>query len=94
MDKAIMDMATRSWSPTIQAFLVALLNEANIEIRTVHESSAGKDIKAPGFSGSLLNTEIEDEQRLADCVQDDFESEHGNEWSNREGVELRALLAS
>lgn len=94
MAKVIMDMATRSWSPSIRALVVELLNAANTEVRTAHESSAEKGMKARGLSGSLLDTELEDGQRLADTVQDDFDIEHGNQGSSREGVELHKLRAS
>ena len=40
---------------------------------------------------SLLDTEIEDGQRLAQTVQDDFGLEHGNQRSSRERVELNVL---
>ena len=44
MDKAIIDMATRSWSPSIRSLLVELLNEANTEVREAHESAEGHAI--------------------------------------------------
>ena len=42
MDKALMDMSTRSWSPTIQQLLADLLNEGNDEVRAAHDSAEGK----------------------------------------------------
>ena len=46
------------------------------------------------FSGSLLDTESEDGQRLAHTLQDDIDIEHSNQGSIREGVEINELLAS
>lgn len=73
MDKAIMDMATRSWSPSIQALLVDLLNEANSEVREAHESTAGKEMKVRGIASSVYDIKIEDGQRLAETVEDGFD---------------------
>lgn len=53
MDKALMDMATRSWSPTIQQLLVDLLNEGNDEVREAHSSVEGKRIKAEAEAEDL-----------------------------------------
>lgn len=43
-DKAIMDMATRSYTEPIRKLLVDLLNEANAEVREAHESAAAQQI--------------------------------------------------
>lgn len=41
LDKSVLDMATRSFTPPVQELLVKLLNEANTEVKKVH-SSIGK----------------------------------------------------
>ena len=53
MDKALMDMGTRSWSPTIQQLLVDLLNEGNDEVRAAHDSAEGKRILAEAGAEDL-----------------------------------------
>ena len=86
MDKAIMDMATRSWSPSIQSLLVYLLNEANGEVRAAHQSTAGRDMKFGGLPGSVLDTQFEDGQRLAGTVEDPFDIGQSKEGPSREGL--------
>lgn len=70
MDKAIIDMATRSWSPSIQSLLVTLLNEANKEVRAAHDSTAGKALKSSEAFENSLDVRYEDGQRLSDVVDE------------------------
>lgn len=44
MDKAIIDMATRSYTDSIKTLLVDLLNDGNQEVRKAHDSLAGKKL--------------------------------------------------
>ena len=75
MDKAMMDMATRSWSPSIRKLLVDLLNEGNTEVAEAHASAAGKKIledtkySKAGISNNPLNMKVQDGQVLAQTVQ-------------------------
>ena len=89
-----MDMATRSWSPSIQSLLVDLLNESNGEVRAAHQSTAGKDMKFGGLSGSVLDTQFEDGQRLAGIVEDPFDIGQSKEGPSREGLEAEDLCAA
>lgn len=50
-DKALMHMATRSWSPAIQQLLVDLLNEGNDEAWAAHNNVEGKRFKAEAWAG-------------------------------------------
>ena len=74
MDKAMMDMATRSWSPSIRKLLVDLLNEGNIEVEEAHASAAGKKIledtkcSKAEMSNNPLSLKVEDGQILAQTV--------------------------
>ena len=60
-----MDMATRSPSDSVKDILVALLNEANVEVRAIYESIGGIEMKA--YIPTLaLTVEEEIELRMID----------------------------
>ena len=89
MDKAIMDMATRSWSPSVRNLLVQLLNGANSEVRDAHESAEGKamknDISASRDGGLLeipIDAKFDENQRLPTTVKDDYDLGPGFEASS------------
>ena len=60
MDKAIMDMATRSSDPAIRELLVKLLNEANDEVKAAHESSEGNAMKKDWKDENNVGKEAEE----------------------------------
>ena len=89
MDKAILDMATRSWSPSIRSLLVQLLNEANSEVRDAHESAEGKAMKNEiSASRDMVLPEIpidaktDENQRLSTTLKDDYDLGPGFEASS------------
>ena len=89
MDKAILDMATRSWSPSIRNLLVQLLNEANSEVRDAHEIAEGKAMKNKtsasrdgGFPEIPIDAKFDESQRLSTTVKDDYDLGPGFEASS------------
>ena len=102
MDKAMMDMVTRSWSPAIGKLLVDLLNESNVEVEEAHASVEIKkmmeSVVGPQFKGSKnpLNMEVEGNQVLAATVPDPMDldsdnpelgnTEPGNEKEKNTGI--------
>ena len=80
-----MDMATRSWSPSIRQLLVELLNEANSEVKKAHNSVAGQAINikiaksgGPQNSDNPMDIGFEGEIQLAKPVQDSYDIEQGD----------------
>ena len=71
MDKAMIDMTGRLWSPAICRLLVGLLNDNNTEVEEAHASQAGKDMMDAIFhpqvedSDDALNMTFQDGQVLA-----------------------------
>ena len=89
MDKAILDMATRSWSPSIRNLLVQLLKEANSEVRDAHKSAEGKAMKnkiSASRDGGLpeipIDAKFDENQRLSTTVKDDYDLGPGFEASS------------
>lgn len=80
-DKAIMDMATRSYTEPIKNLLVDLLNEANVEVREAYESAAGKQISADKAGSSSeesedpMNAEHDGDFQLAKSIQESYDLE-------------------
>ena len=77
-DKAVVDLATRSFSSEVQNLVVDLLNESNKYVKEAHESQRGHEIlKEMSFlptedSNNPMNVEFDEEtgSRLAITVQD------------------------
>lgn len=86
MDKAMMDMATRSWSPSIRKLPVDLLNEGNIEVEEAHGSAAGKKIledtksSKAGMSNNPLSLKVQDGQVLAQTVLEKDDLDVDTTW--------------
>ncbi|OBT75776.1 hypothetical protein VF21_05558 [Pseudogymnoascus sp. 05NY08] len=64
-DKAIPDLATRSWSDTTKELLVQFLNDQNHDVHAAHDSVTGREILAgrsvlPMQASSILHDEHED----------------------------------
>ena len=95
MDKAIMDMATRSWSDAIKQLLVDLLNEANNEVRAAHDSIQGQKLKGlklePDDSDDkgkgLFDLEFDGEQELAQTVSDEYDIQNEDQVQAEEEEE-------
>ena len=78
MDKSILDLATRSFSPEVRSLLVHLLNEANDQVREAYKSDFGKqflitgpDTVRPWFTAPFTsNAEVkEDETKIEDTLK-------------------------
>ena len=77
-DKAVVDLASRSFSSEVQNLLVDLLNKSNKYVKEAHESQRGHEIlKEKNFlptedSNNSINVEFDEETggRLAITVQD------------------------
>ena len=56
MNQSIMDIATRSRSPSIdKKLLLVLLNEANAEVREAHKNAKGVALKNKEYGGEIVS---------------------------------------
>ncbi|KAL8841353.1 MAG: hypothetical protein Q9170_000984 [Blastenia crenularia] len=82
MDKAMMDMATRSWSPAVKHLLVDLLNENNYEVEEAQTSQAGRALMK-----RIVHAEASEDELLAGPVRDDEDKETNTHIRNELDVD-------